>query len=38
MEDVTIVENFDLKLNETAKGFLKETAKWAYFFMLTYCH
>lgn len=31
MEDVTIVENFDLKLNETAKGFLKETAKWAYF-------
>ncbi len=31
MEDVIIVENFDLKLNETAKGFLKETAKWAYF-------
>jgi hypothetical protein len=25
------VSNFELELNETAKGFLKETAKWAYF-------
>lgn len=24
-------ENFDLKLNEEAKGFLQETGKWAYF-------
>lgn len=25
------VENFELQLNESAKGFLKEAAKWAYF-------
>lgn len=31
MEENAALENFDLKLNETAKGFLKETAKWAYF-------
>ena len=24
-------ENFELQLNESAKGFLKEAAKWAYF-------
>ncbi|HLF53040.1 DUF5362 family protein [Flavobacterium sp.] len=31
MEENAALENFDMKLNETAKGFLKETAKWAYF-------
>lgn len=31
MEENAALENFDLKLNETAKGFLQETAKWAYF-------
>lgn len=27
----TSFENFEMQLNETAKGFLRETAKWAYF-------
>jgi len=27
----TVVGNFELQLNESAKGFLKEAAKWAYF-------
>lgn len=31
MEENTAFENFDLTLNETARGFLKETAKWAHF-------
>lgn len=31
MEENAALENFDMKLNETAKGFLKEAAKWAYF-------
>jgi hypothetical protein len=31
MEENTGLENFDLKLNETAIIFLKEIAKWAYF-------
>ena len=31
MEETTTLQNFDLQLNETAKGFLNETAKWAYF-------
>jgi hypothetical protein len=31
MEVYSEVEEFDLQLNESAKGFLKEAAKWAYF-------
>ena len=31
MEGQSVIENFDMKLNESAKDFLKETAKWAYF-------
>ncbi|NDP26725.1 MAG: hypothetical protein GZ087_04760 [Flavobacterium sp.] len=31
MEVYSEVEEFELQLNESAKGFLKETAKWAYF-------
>ena len=31
MEEHSNIENFDMKLNESAKDFLKETAKWAYF-------
>jgi len=31
MEEETTFENFEMQLNESAKGFLKETAKWAYF-------
>jgi hypothetical protein len=31
MEENSIFEKFELHLNETAKDFLKETAKWAYF-------
>lgn len=31
MEEYSEIEEFDLQLNESAKGFLKETAKWAYF-------
>lgn len=31
MEEHSVVESFDLKLSESAKDFLKETAKWAYF-------
>ncbi|TDD97388.1 hypothetical protein [Flavobacterium cellulosilyticum] len=27
----SLIDNFELQLNESAKGFLKETAKWAYF-------
>lgn len=30
MEEQSNFENFDLKLNESAKDFLNETAKWAY--------
>lgn len=31
MEVYSEFEDFDLQLNESAKGFLKETAKWTYF-------
>ncbi|MFH7018049.1 DUF5362 family protein [Flavobacterium sp. FlaQc-47] len=31
MEENSVFEKFELQLNESAKGFLKETAKWAYF-------
>lgn len=31
MEEYSEIEEFELRLNESAKGFLKETAKWAYF-------
>lgn len=31
METTDTLEEFELHLNESAKGFLKETAKWAYF-------
>lgn len=31
MEEYSGIEEFELRLNESAKGFLKETAKWAYF-------
>lgn len=31
MEEYSFTENFEIKLNESAKDFLKETAKWAYF-------
>lgn len=31
MEDHSEIEEFGLQLNESAKEFLKETAKWAYF-------
>ena len=31
MEENLTSENFEMQLNESAKGFLKETAKWAYF-------
>ncbi|WP_338645965.1 DUF5362 family protein [Flavobacterium sp. KS-LB2] len=31
MEEHSVIENFEMKLNESAKDFLKETAKWAYF-------
>jgi len=31
MEKHSIIENFEMKLNESAKDFLKETARWAYF-------
>lgn len=31
MEETVTTENFDLKLNESSKGFLGEIAKWAYF-------
>ena len=31
MEENLNSENFEMQLNESAKGFLKETAKWAYF-------
>jgi len=31
MEDNNAFDKFELQLTETAKGFLKETAKWAYF-------
>ena len=31
MEEHSIIENFEIKLNESAKDFLKEAAKWAYF-------
>ena len=31
MEQNSTFDNFELQFTETAKGFLKETAKWAYF-------
>lgn len=31
MEEYSEIEEFELQLNESAKGFLKESAKWAYF-------
>ncbi|KFF05166.1 hypothetical protein [Flavobacterium reichenbachii] len=31
MEDNSVFENFELQLDQSAKDFLKETAKWAYF-------
>ncbi len=31
MEENSEIEEFELQLNESAKGFLKESAKWAYF-------
>ena len=31
MEEHSVIENFEMRLNESAKDFLKETAKWAYF-------
>lgn len=31
MEETSVFENFELQLNQTARDFLKETAKWAYF-------
>ena len=31
MEEYSEVEEFELQMNESAKGFLKEITKWAYF-------
>lgn len=31
MEETSVFEKFELQLDQTAKDFLKETAKWAYF-------
>ena len=31
MEENSEIEEFELQLNESAKGFLKEATKWAYF-------
>ncbi|MBP4141550.1 hypothetical protein MW871_05825 [Flavobacterium sp. I-SCBP12n] len=31
MEENSVIESFEMKLNVSAKDFLKETAKWAYF-------
>jgi amino acid transporter len=31
MEETSVFEKFELQLNQSAKDFLKETAKWAYF-------
>ena len=31
MEEYSVIENFEMKLSESAKDFFKETAKWAYF-------
>ncbi|MFV8368126.1 hypothetical protein [Flavobacterium sp. LB2R40] len=31
MEEHSGIENFEMRLSESAKDFLKETAKWAYF-------
>lgn len=31
MDEQSVIGNFEMKLNESAKDFLKETAKWAYF-------
>ncbi len=31
MEENSVIESFEMKLSESAKDFLKETAKWAYF-------
>ena len=31
MEETSVFEKFDLQLDLTAKDFIKETAKWAYF-------
>jgi len=29
--EIEAIEEFELQLNESAKGFLKEATKWAYF-------
>jgi hypothetical protein len=31
MEEHSVIESFEMKLSASAKDFLKETAKWAYF-------
>ncbi|MFE3870983.1 hypothetical protein ACFX5F_07075 [Flavobacterium sp. ZS1P70] len=31
MEEHSVIESFEMKLSESAKDFLKETAKWAYY-------
>lgn len=31
MEENSVFEKFELQLDQSAKDFLKETAKWAYF-------
>ncbi|KAF2510846.1 hypothetical protein EYY60_10100 [Flavobacterium zhairuonense] len=31
MEETSVFENFEMQLDQSAKDFLKETAKWAYF-------
>lgn len=31
MDQHSVIENFEMKVNESAKTFLQETAKWAYF-------
>ena len=31
MEEHSVIESYEMKLSESAKDFLKETAKWAYF-------
>jgi hypothetical protein len=31
MEETSVFEKFELQLDQTAKDFLRETAKWAYF-------
>ncbi|SHM96785.1 DUF5362 family protein [Flavobacterium xinjiangense] len=31
MEEHSVIESFEMRLSESAKDFLKETAKWAYY-------